>query len=243
MLKSIFTDLKGLGFCLPAGCSIFRYFCFMRTTATCIVFILMLTANNALAQATNEPQSERQVIQFSGLVVTGDSLTPVPFTTVFRQRDKRGSITDNLGFFSIPALAGDTIRFSCIGYLPARYVIPDSLSSARYEMVQLLRRDTVELETTFIYPWPTKERFRKEFLSLELPDTKEDIARRNLEATALYERMNQLDPDAREAYRYAMQRNTHQIAYAGMVPTTGLISPMAWAQFFNAWRSGAFKKQ
>jgi hypothetical protein len=205
-----------------------------------MVFItLVLFGSLAIAQ----DGTDRQVIQFSGLVVTGDSLTPVAFTTVFRVSDQRGTITDNLGFFSIPAFAGDTVQFSCIGYMPARYIIPDTLSSSRYNMVQVLGRDTVQIETTFIYPWPTKERFRKEFLALELPDTKEDLARRNLEAAKLYERMNELEPDAREAYHYAMMRNTQQITYAGMTPMTGLISPIAWAQFINAWRSGAFKKQ
>lgn len=208
----------------------------MRVVCT---FIFLLTVTSGFAQA----DGDRHVVQFSGLVVTGDSLSPVAFTTVFRQSDQRGTITDNLGFFSLPAFAGDTVQFSCIGYMSARYIIPDTLTSSRYNMVQLLGRDTIQLATTFIYPWPTKERFKKEFLTLDLPDTKEDLARRNLEATMLYERMADLDPDSREAYHYAMMRNTQQISYAGMTPMTGLISPIAWAQFIDAWRSGAYKKR
>lgn len=192
---------------------------------------------------TAQTDADRHVMQFSGLVLTGDSLNPVAYTTVYRARDQRGTITDNVGFFSIPAFAGDTIHFSCIGYLPAHYVIPDSLAEARYNMVQVLRRDTIQLETTFIYPWPTKERFRQEFLALELPDTKEDLARRNLEASKLYEKMNYMEPSAREAYHYAMLQNTRQITYAGQIPTISLMNPIAWAQFIDAWRSGAYRKQ
>ena len=205
--------------------------------------VLSVFAFAALHAATAQTGSTPQVVQFSGLVVTGDSLVPVAFTTVFRERDQRGTITDNLGFFSIPALAGDTVSFSCIGYLPATFVIPDTLSESRYNMVQLLSRDTVMLSTTFIYPWPTKERFKQEFLALDLPNSKEDLARKNLETAAMYERMRQIDPDYRDAYHYAMSRNTQQITYAGMTPTTGLFSPLAWAQFINAWRNGAFKRQ
>lgn len=205
--------------------------------------VLTVFAFAALHAATAQTGSTPQVVQFSGLVVTGDSLVPVAFTTVFRERDQRGTITDNLGFFSIPALAGDTVSFSCIGYLPATFVIPDTLSESRYNMVQLLSRDTVMLSTTFIYPWPTKERFKQEFLALDLPNSKEDLARKNLETAAMYERMRQIDPDYRDAYHYAMSRNTQQITYAGMTPTTGLFSPLAWAQFINAWRNGAFKRQ
>ncbi len=204
---------------------------------------LTIAAFGALLTGTAQTQPNPQVVQFSGLVVTGDSLVPVAFTTVFRERDQRGTITDNLGFFSIPAFAGDTVSFSCIGYLPATFVIPDTLTESRYNMVQLLSRDTVMLSTTFIYPWPTKERFKQEFLALDLPNSKEELARKNLETAAMYERMRQIDPDYRDAYHYAMSRNTQQITYAGMTPTTGLFSPLAWAQFINAWRSGAFKRQ
>lgn len=204
---------------------------------------LTIAALGALLNGVAQSEQSPRVVQFSGLVVTGDSLTPVAFTTVFRERDQRGTITDNLGFFSIPALAGDTVSFSCIGYLPATFVIPDTLSESRYNMVQLLSRDTVMLSTTFIYPWPTKERFKQEFLALELPNSRDELAQKNLETAEMYQRMRQIDPDYRDAYHYAMSRNTQQITYAGMMPTTGLFSPLAWAQFVNAWRSGAFRKQ
>lgn len=206
-----------------------------------LIVILLLVASFGAARAQSD--STLQVVQFSGLVVAGDSLSPVAFTTVYRERDKRGTITDNLGFFSIPAFAGDTIMFSGVGFLTSSYVIPDTLESRRYNMIQVLRKDTVQLETTFIYPWPTKERFRQEFLSLDLADSKEDLARRNLEAAMMYERMTFMEPDAREAYHYAIQQNQRQITYAGMVPTTSLLSPIAWGQFIQAWRRGDFKRQ
>ena len=34
------------------------------------------------------------VVQLTGVVVEGDSLGPVPFATVYRERDQRGTITD-----------------------------------------------------------------------------------------------------------------------------------------------------
>ena len=184
-----------------------------------------------------------QVVQFSGVVVTGDSLNPVPFTTVYRERDQRGTITDSYGFFSIPTFVGDTIHFSCIGYLRSDYVIPDSLENDRYNIVQVLGRDTVMVSTTFIYPYPTKERFRQEFLALDLADSKEELAKRNLDAALLYERMQESGMSASENYRYAMQQQTRQISYAGQMPTISLLNPIAWAQFIEAWRSGAFKRQ
>jgi predicted RecA/RadA family phage recombinase len=205
-----------------------------------VLFALFCTLS-AVAQSDTTKNDTPAVIQFSGLVVTGDSLTPVAFTTVFRARDQHGTITDNLGFFSLPAFAGDTIKFSSVGYLRADFVIPDTLTSSRYNMIQVMRRDTVQLETTFIYPWPTKERFREEFLSLDLPDSKEEIVERNLEAAMLYERMNEMGMTASENYRYTIMQETQKIQYAGQIPTVSLLNPIAWAQFIQAWRRGDFK--
>ncbi len=203
-----------------------------------LLFVLVVSINSF-----GQSDSLQQVVQFSGVVVTGDSLNPVPFTTVYRERDQRGTITDSYGFFSIPTFVGDTIRFSCIGYMKSEYVIPDSLANDRYNIVQVLGRDTVMVSTTFIYPYPTKERFRQEFLALDLADSKEELAKKNLEAALLYERMQESGMSASENYRYAVQQQSRQISYAGQMPTISLLNPIAWAQFIEAWRSGAFKRQ
>lgn len=206
-------------------------------------FIPIVFGLFALATAAHAQDVEPKVLQFSGVVVTGDSLNPVQFATVYRERDQRGTITDSYGFFSIPAYAGDTIRFSCIGYMGGRYIIPDSLDNDRYNIVQVMGRDTVLLNTTFIYPWPTKERFKEEFLALDMPDSKEDLARRNLEAAMMYDRMVEMGMDGTENYRYAMQQEARRVSYVGMYPTISLLNPIAWAQFIQAWKTGAFKKQ
>ena len=203
-----------------------------------ILLVLYITVVQLNAQ-----DSTKAVIQFSGLVVTGDSLNPVPFTTVYRERDQRGSITDNVGFFSLPAFAGDTIKFSGIGYMPEEYIIPDTLTNLRYNIVQLLSRDTIQLNTTYVYPWPTKERFKQDFLALDIPRTEEELAEKNLEAAMMYERMREIDPSAAEAYRYAITQESNKISYAGQLPTISLMNPIAWAQFIQAWRNGDFKRQ
>lgn len=204
-----------------------------------MLFVALATSLSVLGQQ----DSLQKVVQFSGVVVTGDSLNPVPFTTVYRERDQRGTITDSYGFFSIPTFVGDTIRFSCIGYMKSDYVIPDSLEDDRYNIVQILGRDTIQVSTTFVYPYPTKERFRQEFLALDLAQSKDELAEKNLEAALLYERMQESGMSASENYRYAVQQQSRQISYAGQMPTISLLNPIAWAQFIQAWKNGSFKKQ
>lgn len=43
-----------------------------------------------LAAQTESTTPPEEVVQVSGLVVTSDSLMPLPFATVFRTRDSRG---------------------------------------------------------------------------------------------------------------------------------------------------------
>ncbi|MDG1260758.1 MAG: carboxypeptidase-like regulatory domain-containing protein [Flavobacteriales bacterium] len=205
--------------------------------------LLLLVALATSLSVLGQQDSLQKVVQFSGVVVTGDSLNPVPFTTVYRERDQRGTITDSYGFFSIPTFVGDTIRFSCIGYMKSDYVIPDSLPDDRYNIVQILGRDTIQVSTTFVYPYPTKERFRQEFLALDLAQSKDELAEKNLEAALLYERMQESGMSASENYRYAVQQQSRQISYAGQMPTISLLNPIAWAQFIQAWKNGSFKKQ
>ncbi|MDG1673981.1 MAG: carboxypeptidase-like regulatory domain-containing protein, partial [Flavobacteriales bacterium] len=84
------------------------------------VGLALIATTNAKAQT--QPEAP-QVVQVSGLVVTGDSLSPLPYCTVFRSRDRRGTMTDVRGFFSLPALEGDTLEFSSVGYVTHRAII------------------------------------------------------------------------------------------------------------------------
>ncbi|MGB1032616.1 MAG: carboxypeptidase-like regulatory domain-containing protein [Flavobacteriales bacterium] len=190
-----------------------------------------------------QDELSNDVVQFSGLVVTGDSLSPIPFATVYRVRDNRGTVTDTRGFFSIPAIKGDTIRFSSVGYIPTEIYISDTLSSNRYNVVQYLNTDTVQIQTSFIYPWPTKQKFKQELLALDLDADEEERARQNLEAIMLYNRMAELGADGGEAYKASMIQQSQRISYSGQVPPQNIFSPIAWAQFISAWKKGAYKKK
>ena len=74
------------------------------------VLSLLLTAGCSVnAQSDVDSTLTPMVVQLTGVVVEGDSLGPVPFATVYRARDQRGTITDEYGFFAIPARVGDTV--------------------------------------------------------------------------------------------------------------------------------------
>jgi hypothetical protein len=185
----------------------------------------------------------RKAIQFSGVVVDGDSLFPVPFTNIIIRNTNRGTVADYYGFYSIVAQANDTIDFSAIGYKRASFVIPDTLHESRYSMIQLLFIDTVLLREAIVYPWPTREQFRDAFLSLRIPDDDKDRALRNLARSEMKELADALPMDGGMNYKWQMQQQQSRLYFIGQYPPNNLLNPVAWSQFIKAWQEGQFRRR
>ena len=204
--------------------------------------LVLISALHVTAQDSTNVVPDVEVVQISGMVVTGDSLAPLPYATVFRSRDLRGTMTDVNGFFSIPALAGDTITVSSVGYLTQAFEVPEDLELPRMNVVQPLGRDTVSLEEAFIYPWPTRERFREEFLQLQLSPDAYMVGQERLDPAALYDRLMEVGRDGEEVYSYTVQQQAQQNYYAGQLPPMNIFNPVAWAKCIDAVRNGSLKR-
>jgi hypothetical protein len=109
-----------------------------RHTIIFSFILLLFSATNINAQQNDG--KKRDLIQFSGVVVSNDSLQPIPYTNVLIHSSGRGTLTDYYGFFSFVAKEGDTIDFRYIGYKPTRFIIPDSLKEDRYSLIQVLNQ-------------------------------------------------------------------------------------------------------
>jgi hypothetical protein len=187
--------------------------------------------------------AKRDPIQFSGVIVDGDSLAPIPFTTIIVRGSNRGTIADYYGYFSFVAQKGDTIDFSAVGYKSVYFVIPDSLVENRYSLIQMLFTDTILLRETVIYPWPTKEQFRDAFLNLNLTDDDFQRAMKNLALADMREKANNLSNDGYSSYKYTMSQYQTKLYNAGQAPTISLLNPVAWAKFVQAWRAGELSRK
>lgn len=195
-----------------------------------------------LALSSNGQSGQRDLVQFSGVVVTGDSLLPVPFTNILIKNSYRGTMSDVYGYYSFVAQEGDTILFSAVGFERSQYVIPLDLADSKYSMIHVMYPDLVVLPQVNVYPWPSKEQFSQAFLNLDLPDDDYQIAMKNLSAAEMLQRMENLPTSAYESFRYQMALDQTKLYQQGS-PTINLFNPIAWAQFIQAWRSGAFKKK
>lgn len=191
----------------------------------------------------NGQEKTVKLIQFSGVVVDADSLQPLPFTSIYIRHSQHGTIADYSGYFSLVAGKGDTIVFSEVGYVRSYFIIPDTLTTSRYSLIQILRKDTIHLKEAIIYPWPTRDQFKQMFLSLNTTDDDLERARKNLSAEALQEDYSSMPPDASLNYKYQLQQRYSKLYYAGQYPSITLLNPIAWAKFIEAWKRGDFKKK
>ncbi len=191
----------------------------------------------------NAQEGDKNIIQFSGYVLTPDTLMGIPFVTIQVNNSSRGTITNQEGFFSFAAGEGDTIHFSSIGFEESFYYIPTNLQTNKYSIVKLLSADTYYIDTVTIYPWPTKEMFKQAFLSLEMEENDVDRALKNLEREYLKEMGENMAMDASENANYYLRSEAKKYYYAGQAPPQNIFNVFAWAQFIEAWKRGDFKRR
>jgi hypothetical protein len=206
------------------------------------VLIIFAFATGAFAQKEMHGEND-DLVQFSGVVVTGDSLKPVPFSHIINLNSGFGTVSDYNGYFSFVASQMDTIRFTAVGFKEKKFVIPDTIHDKRYTMFQVMTADTIYLSETVIYPWPSREDFKDAFLNLEIPDDSYDIAMRNLEQSQLLERAEHMTMDGSENYQHYIDQTISKYYYAGQTQPITILNPFAWAQFIKAWKDGKFKRR
>jgi|SRR5690554_173518 len=188
-------------------------------------------------------QNDENLIQFSGVVVSSDSITPISFATVLIKNTTHGTTSDYYGYFSFVANKGDTIVFSSIGYKKSEYAVPDTLTGKYYSLIHSMRKDTIQLETVEVYPWPTPSQFKDAFLNLNIPDDDLAIARKNLDPELMERQAREMPMTGSMNYRWQMQEKSSQLYYAGQYRPNNLLNPIAWAQFIQAWKRGDFKRK
>jgi len=195
--------------------------------------------------AMHGQQSDSTIVQFSGLVVTevDGELEGLPYTNVLLSSSGRGTYSNLDGYFSIVARKGEVVIFSSIGYGTVEFTIPDTLSENRYTIYQIMSQDTFNLPETVVYPWPSREHFKIEFLALDIPDDLQERAEDNLASVAMDKMRNELDTDGGENSGYYLRRQAESYYSIGQSKPMHILNPIAWAKFFKDWKSGKFKRK
>jgi len=195
-------------------------------------------------------QKDARPLQLSGVVITTDSVPQsIPYTAIFIKKRRQGTTAGPEGFFSIPALPGDSIRFSSIGFIPETLWVPADLKEESYLVRVKLEPDTTLLREVVLYPWPSPDRLKDYLLSLQVTTTEDDLARRNLALEELKSRAAAMGYDAAEIQDFVIRSHEQSLYNAsryygsdgGAAILGALSNPFAWSQFFDALKSGAFR--
>ncbi|MCB0524667.1 MAG: carboxypeptidase-like regulatory domain-containing protein [Saprospiraceae bacterium] len=209
--------------------------------------LLTLTVGLFTQLYAQEPEAPK-LIQFSGMIITelDGRMVPVPYATVSLPQKHRGTYSDYRGFFSIVVEKGEKVRFSCIGLETITVTVPDTLTQDRYAVIQPMSQDTFNLPELVIFPWPSKEHFKIEFLKMDVTPELQRRASENIANDYLAEARK--NPDmvpygGRESANFYLRQQSREYVYLGQTPPMNIFSPLAWGQFFKAWKEGKFKKK
>jgi len=203
------------------------------------IFILALAGSGkALAQGQFE-----NIIQINGVTMTADSLRAVSDVTVQVKNQNRGVESAHNGVFSIVCYKGDTLQFSCVGFRPKQYVVSKDLKGQYFSLIQLMVQDTFYLPETIIRPLPANGAFDYAFMNWRIPNDKYELARRNTDAVMLRTLSYTLPKDGHEAQSALLSQQAKDAVYYGQQKPMNILNPLAWAEFFEAWKRGDFRKQ
>jgi hypothetical protein len=205
--------------------------------------ILLVPAFLFLSPALRAQYISTELIQFSGITLTVDSLNPVPFTRIQVKNTRKGTTSDMNGYFSFVAHRSDTILFNALGFKPASFIIPDTVTKSRYSLIQLMTADTLTLSEAVIFPWPTLEDFKRAFVSTNVPDDDMARAKKNLDPAAYQMQLENTPLSGPANYMVYIENQTSKLYYYGQQQPFTIFNPFAWAKFIKAWKEGKFKRK
>lgn len=203
-----------------------------------LITVLLAAAAKAGAQALYE-----NIVQINGIIMTADSLRAVPGVVVLVKNKNRGIESGDRGVFSLVVYKGDTLQFSALGFRPKEYVVPTTIEGNSVSMIQLMVQDTFYLPETIVRAYPSRDRFNYLFSHNRVPDDIYETARRNTDQNTLRILAYITPRDGRENQSAYQNMQARQAVYYGQRPPMNVLNPFAWAEFFEAWKRGDFRKK
>ena len=188
-----------------------------------IMVVLLALPCITLAQVKTNP------VRLTGVVLDADSRSAVPYATIRIAGTQYGTSSDNTGYFSEFINPGDTLIFSSIGYQDAAFIMPYTVSSETYSLVQLMRKETVLLDEVIVFPWPTLKNFERAFMDT-MP--KENLTESLIKEVKL-SLDNTLEESEQSKYYYDQMRYQHLYEINGTIPPNNFLNPMRWSNFIK----------
>lgn len=210
----------------------------IRLLSFCLFVCCCIVAGSAMAQTGTE-----NIIQINGVTMTADSLRAVPDVTIMVKNKNRGVESAYTGVFSIVCYKGDTLQFSCLGFRAKEFVVAKDIKGQYFSLIQLMVQDTFYLPETIIKPLPTREGFDYAFQHWRIPNDQYEMARKNTDAYLLRALAYTMPHDGHESQSRVLQQQAADAVYYGQQKPMNILNPLAWGEFFDAWKRGDFRKK
>jgi len=188
-----------------------------------------------------QSQGSRPIIQFSGIIIGEDSTSGVPGVYVFVPKAGRGTTSNFYGYFTMPALAGDSVIISAVGYRKQHFIVPDIKEESFTVIIELLS-DTTYLPVVEIFPYPTEELFKEAILALQLPSEYGNMAE-SMNADVMALMLKNMPMDGTMNHQFYMQQQQYYTNSRYGYQPNQLLNPFAWAQFIKSIKRGDLKKK
>ena len=193
--------------------------------ALCTAFVF-LGMSNVYGQT-----QDRHVIQLTGVIVSEDGRA-MPGAHIYVPKSGRGTSTNLYGYFSMPALVGETIVVSSVGYLKQEFVIPEAPND-RLNIGLKMEVDTTYLQNVDVTPYLSEKMFKEAILAMELPNQNEMISSR-LDGAALSSMLGSVPYDASLNARYYFDQQYYYQQDNYGPRSNPFLNPFNWANFIKS---------
>lgn len=191
--------------------------------------ILLLSEYELLAQSKKK---EQHVVQFTGIIVADDGVTQIPGVHVYVPKSGRGTSTNIYGYFSMPALVGDEVVVSAIGFLKQYYVVPEG-QNGRVNVLFKLEEDTIYLQNVDFTLYITEREFKEAILALNMPDDRQVLQNR-LDGAALAALLRNTPYDASLNARYYFDQQFYYMQDNYGPRSNPFLNPFNWGRFIKS---------
>jgi hypothetical protein len=186
-----------------------------------------------LAENEGFAQQKKRVIQLSGIVL-GDSVSGgLPGVHIYVPKAGRGTTSNNVGFFSLPVLVGDSIVISSVGFVRQHFIVPDNSPEYQTIIISMIT-DVTMLQDVVIMDFPTEEVFKQAILALNIPTDQSGVSRDNMNQELLALMMKTTPMDGYQNQRYYLNQWANSATDKFQPVSNPLLNPFNWAKFFQS---------
>ncbi len=148
----------------------------MKRLYILFIFFVLSGGTGAMAQVQEMRAPVNQaldsIVMMHGQLRDGQDGKPIPYAHVLNLRFGKATVSDTLGFFTIPMRRSDTLLITAIGYEDIYFTLPSFWPANTYSGVLYAEEKVYNIEGVTVHGLGTYEQFKQKVLALDLSNDK-----------------------------------------------------------------------